>query len=121
MLVLQNSCCSSPTAILYWAMASLFAWIGLSAIGLLWYPLHATSATTILFAMSVGCIANSIRHRTCHCYFDGPLFFAGAAAFLSRQLRVIEFPSFVVWLPLGLGIGVSFYLEWRFASRRLCL
>lgn len=113
----RTSCCTTPTAIGYWALASLFAWIGLGAIGSVWYPLHATSAATILFAMSAGCIANWARNRTSHCYFDGPLLFAGAAAFLLRQLRVIQFPSFAVWLPLGLGIGISFYLEWRLTSR----
>src|ERR1043166_2511030 len=120
MLSPRHACSSSRTAIMYWALVSLLAWIGLGALGLLWYPLHATSASTILFAMSAGCVANWARHRTCHCYFDGPLLSAGAAAFLLRQLGVIQFPSFVVWLPLGLGIGVSFYLEWRLAARRRC-
>jgi hypothetical protein len=105
---------------MYWAIASVLAWIGIGATGLLWYPLHWNSASTILFAMSVGCIANWRRNRTCHCYFDGPLFFAGAVAFLVRQLGMIQFPSSLVWLALGIGIGVSFYLEWRLASRGHC-
>lgn len=67
--------------------------------------------------MPAGCIANWTRNHTCHCYFDGPLLFAGAAAFLARQLGLIQFPSFVVWLPLGLGIGISFYFEWRLTRR----
>ena len=120
MLIPRNACCSSRTAIMHWTIVSLLAWIGLGVMGLFWYPLHATSATTILFAMSAGCVVNWARNRTCHCYFDGPLFFAGGAAFLSRQLGVIQFHSFVVWLPLGLGIAVSFYLEWRLASCRRC-
>jgi hypothetical protein len=85
--------------------------------GLFWYPLHASSASTILFAMSAGCLANWIRNHTCHCYFDGPLLFVAAAAFLLRQLRLIQFPSSLVWVPLGLGIGISFYLEWRLSVR----
>lgn len=108
---------STPAAIVYWILVSLFGWLALSAIGLFWHPLHATSAITILFAMSAGCFANWIRNRTCHCYFDGPLLLAGGAAFLLRRLGVIRFPSFLVWLPLGLGVGISFYLEWRLASK----
>ncbi|MBV9502265.1 MAG: hypothetical protein JO138_23095 [Acidobacteriaceae bacterium] len=105
---------------MFWAMVSVLAWLGLSAIGVFWYPLHASSASTILFAMSAGCLANWVRNRTCHCYFDGPLFFAGAAAFLLRQLSVVKFSSFMGWLPLGAAIAISFYLEWRFATRRRC-
>jgi hypothetical protein len=113
----RHFCCSSPAAIMYWAVVSVFAWIGLGALGLFWYPLHATSATTILFAMSAGCFANWRRNRTYHCYVDGPLLLAGATAFLLRQLHLIQFASLAVWLPLGLGIGISFYLEWRVAVR----
>ena len=115
-----NACCSTRAAITYWAIISVLAWIGLGAIGLFWYPLHASSATTILFAMSAGCAANWARNHTWHCFFDAPLFLAGATAFLLRQLGVIQFSSFLVWLPLGLGIGTSFYLEWRLASRDRC-
>jgi hypothetical protein len=112
----RNLCRSSGAAIIYWVIASVLAWIGLSAIGLVWHPSHATSAITILFAMSAGCVANWARHRTCHCYFDGPLLFA--AAFLLRQLGVVRFPSFLVWVVLALGIAISFYLEWRLARDR---
>src|SRR6516164_1218818 len=109
----RNLCRTSRAAIMYWAIVSVFAWVGLSAIGLVWRPLHATSAITVLFAMSAACVANGLRNRTCHCYFDGPLLFAGAAAFLLRQIGVVQFPSSLVWLPLALGIALSFYLEWR--------
>jgi len=106
---------------MYWVIASFgLAWIGLSAIGLIWYPLPATSAVTILFAMSAGCVANWVRNRTCHCYFDGPVLFAGALAFLLRQVGVVRFPSFLVWLLLTLGIAISFYLEWRLTSADRC-
>jgi hypothetical protein len=105
---------------MYWAIISVFAWLGLSAIGLIWHPLHATSAITVLFAMSAGCVANGLRNRTCHCYFDGPLLFAGGAAFLLRQVGVVQFPSFLVWLLLALGIAISFYLEWRLTSGDRC-
>jgi hypothetical protein len=116
----RNLCRTSPAAIMYWAIVSVLAWVGLSAIGLVCQPLHATSAITILFAMSAACMANGLRNRTCHCYFDGPLLFAGAVAFLLRQLGVVQFPSFLVWLVLALGITISFYLEWRLTSRDRC-
>ena len=115
--MLANSCRTSPTTVAYWTIISIFAWLGLSAIGLIWYPLHATSATTILLAMSVGCVANWVRNRTCHCCFDGPLLFASAAAFLLRQIGIVRFPSFVVWSVLAVGTAISFFLEWRVTSK----
>ena len=116
----RNLCRTSGAAAMYWAIVSVLVWIGLSAIGLIWRPLHATSAITVLFAMSAGCVANWARYRTCHCYVDGPLFFAGAAAFFLRQLGVVQFPSFLVWLLLALGVAISFYLEWHLASGDRC-
>src|SRR6266852_5610615 len=110
---LRKLCRSSSAAITYWAIVSALTWLGLTAIGLIWYPLHPTSAITILFAMSAGCMANGVRNRTCRCYFDGPLLFAGAAAFLLRQVSVVQFSCSLVWFPLALGMAISFYLEWR--------
>jgi hypothetical protein len=72
-----------------------------------WYPLHANSASTILFASSAGCFANWARNQTYHCYFDGPLVLAGGAAFLLWQFSVIRFPIFVAWALLAVGIGTS--------------
>jgi hypothetical protein len=95
---------------------SPFAWIVLGTIGHFWYPLHATSASTILFASSAGCFANWARNRTYHCYFDGPLLLAAGAAFLLWQISVIRFPIFVAWALLAAGIGISFYVERRLKS-----
>jgi hypothetical protein len=55
---------------------SVVAWGVLSLIGLYWFPLHALSAATILFAMAIGCVANWLRNRTLHCAITGPLFSA---------------------------------------------
>ncbi len=59
----KGACCSSPAAMCYWLSASLVAWGVLSLIGIYWQPLHGSSATTILFAMAIGCAANWLRNR----------------------------------------------------------
>jgi len=54
----KRACCSSPAAMCYWLAASLIAWGVLGAVGNYWHPLHWYSASTILFAMGAGCVAN---------------------------------------------------------------
>jgi len=77
----KKTCCSSPPAICYWFATSLLAWAVLSVVGVFWHPLHAASATTILFAMATGCGANWLRNRTYHCAITGPLFLIAGAVF----------------------------------------
>src|SRR5215471_4859989 len=84
--------------------ATIFAWAILSLIGVIWRPLHASSAITILFAMSAGCFANWIRNHTYHCFIDGPLFLVAGALFLVRGFGFVQFPSWAVWLPLFIGV-----------------
>ncbi len=117
----RNACCSSLAAIMYWLGATVVAWAILSFIGLIWEPLHAASAITILLAMSAGCFANWARHRTYHCSIDGPLFLAAGVLFLFRKLGVFQVSAMMIWIPLFIGVAVSFWLEWRLArSRQSC-
>lgn len=101
---------------MYWLGATIIAWAILSIIGLVWEPLQPTSAITILFAMSAGCFANSLRNCTYHCFFDAPLLLAAGVIFLLRKYDFFYVPAWTVWLPLLLGVAISFYLEWRFAK-----
>src|SRR5215471_19075551 len=117
MLSRKNACCTSPAAAMFWFCATVVAWGILSLIGALWQPLHATSAITVLFAMSAGCFANWNRNRTYHCSIDGPLFLVGGGLFLLRTLGIVDFPSWVVWLPLLVGACISFCLEWRISRQ----
>ncbi len=54
-----GACCSSPASMCYWFAVSLMAWGVLSLIGIYWRPLHGSSAVACLFAMAIGCLANS--------------------------------------------------------------
>jgi len=98
-------------------MVSLAAWGLLSLLGLLWHPLHASSAATILFAAAIGCFANWIRNRSFHCSITAWIFLAGGAAFLLGNLGWIHIESRFVWLFVAIGTGVAFILEWRYATR----
>src|SRR5437870_9335645 len=59
----REVCCSSPAAMCYWFATSLIAWGVLGVAGVYWSPLHWYSASTILLAAGIGCIANWLRNR----------------------------------------------------------
>ena len=113
----KGACCSSPASICYWSAASLVAWGVLSLIGIYWHPLHASSATTILFAMAIGCIANWLRNRTFHCAISGPVFLMAAFVFLWSDLTTFRVNIVWVWMFVLMGVGAAFLAEWRYAKR----
>ena len=113
----RQACCSSPSSMCYWCVVSLVAWGLLSLVGLVWHPLHATSAVTILFAAAIGCFANWIKNRTFHCTITAWIFLAGAVAFLLSDTGVIQIEPRFVWPFVAVGTLLSFILEWRYATR----
>ena len=113
----KGACCSSPAAICYWCAISLIAWGVLSLIGLYWRPLHASSATTILFAMAIGCVANWLRNRSLHCVITAPLFLLAAVVFLMSDVSLVHVNDRLVWPFVPVGVGIAFLLEWRYAKR----
>jgi len=98
--------------VVYWCAVSLIAWITLSLFGLLWYPLHASSAATICLATSIGCFANWTKHRTLHCGITGPVFGIAGAIFLFSEVRPVAIHPGIVWVVVAIVTGFSFLLEW---------
>ena len=113
----KGACCSSTAAICYWCATSLIAWGVLSLIGLYWRPLHASSATTILFAMAIGCVGNWLRNRTLHCVITAPLFLLAAVVFLMSDVSLVHVNDRLIWPFVLLGVGIAFLLELRYAQR----
>ena len=111
----KEACCSSPAAMCYWFAVSLIAWGALSLIGIYWRPLHGSSATTILFAMGIGCVANWIRNRTLHCAFTAPLFLIAAVLFLLSEVSIVHVNTVLTWPLVLIGVGAAFLVEWCFA------
>jgi len=113
----QEVCCSSPSSMRYWLAVSVVAWGVLSLIGIYWYPLHASSAVTILLAAAVGCFANWFKNRTLHCGMTGPLFLVGAVLLLPTNMHLLHIEPSLVWPIIVICTGISFVVEWRYSRR----
>jgi hypothetical protein len=101
----------------YWFTASMLAWGLLSLMGMYWGPLDASSASTILLAAGIGCIANWLKNRTFHCGITAPLFLMGGIAFLLSDAQIVHIEPRFVWAFVLLGVGIAFLLEWKYARR----
>jgi hypothetical protein len=113
----QSVCCTSPAAACYWFAASLIAWAVLSIVGKYLHPLRWYSASTILLAMSIGCVANWLKNRSFHCSITAWLFLLGGVLFLLTDLRILRVNVALLWSCLFIGAAIAFLLEWRLARR----
>ena len=114
---INEACCSSPASIRFWFVASVLAWGLLCLLGIYLGLLRPYSASTIVLAAGVGCIANWIRNRTLHCGITAPLFLIAGTLFLLSDARIVLIePPFVLAFVL-LGVGIAFLLEWKYARR----
>ena len=112
-----RACCSSRSFVLYWCSVSLLAWGAISLVGIYWHPLHASSAVTICLAVAIGCAVNGLRNRTLHCAITGPAFLIAGAVFLLSDMGLSAINSRFVWPFVAVVTGISFLLEWLYASR----
>jgi hypothetical protein len=101
----------------YWFAVSLIAWGGLAFIGIYWAPLRATSPATIFLAMAIGCVANFLRNRTLHCVITAPVFLIIGLLLLLSDAGVIHLSREWLWPAVLLGVGIAYFLEWRYAQR----
>ena len=113
----KGACCTSPAAMCYWFAASLVSWGILSLVGAHWRPLHWNSASTILFAAGIGCVANWLRNRSFHCAITAPLFLLAGLAFLLNDAGIARMNVSLVWSLVCVGTCVAFLSEWKYAKR----
>jgi hypothetical protein len=101
----------------FWFVASLVTWGLLSLIGIYWNPLRAFSATTIYLATGAGCGANWFRNRTLHCGITAPLLLMAGLVSLLAETNIISVDTRLIWPFVVIGVGIAFFLEWRYAGR----
>ena len=106
--------CSSPASMCYWLAASMIAWGLLSLVGFYWRPLAPASASTIVLAAGIGCVANWAKNRTFHCGITAPLLLIAGTVLLLAELRILNVPRWIIWSFVAAGVCVAFLLEMKF-------
>lgn len=101
----------------FWLAASVVAWGLLALLGRYWHPLGPASASTIVLAMGIGCVANWKRNRTLHCAITAPILLVAGTVFVLSDTRLVHIEPEVVWPFVVLGTIVAFSVEGRYARR----
>lgn len=114
--ILSQSCCTTPSAMFFWAAIFLVVYgTGLAA-GSALPALTQYHDTLILVALAVACFFNFARNRTLHCALTGPLFVAAALMAALDESAIWSVPMSAVWGIVLLGVGLAFLVEWRSAA-----
>ena len=93
----------------------MIAWGVLSLVGLYWRPLGRASASTILLAAGIGCVANWRKNRTFHCGITAPLLLIAGTVLLLSDFGTFNVPPWIVWAFVVAGTCVAFLLERKYA------
>ena len=114
---LAQGCCTTPSAIGFWAaMFVLFYGAGL-LLGTVWPGLQHYGDTLILTALAAACFVNFGRNRTLHCGLTGPLFLVGALVAFFMEAGIWNVDQSVLWGVVLVGVAIAFLIEWRTVGR----
>jgi len=114
---LTTSCCTTPSAALFWAvMFVLFYGAGLM-LRAVWPALQPFGDTLILAALAAACVLNFGRNHTLHCGLTGPLFLVGALLALMIEAGIWSLDESVLWTAILIAVALAFFAEWRWGTR----
>ena len=109
----SQSCCTTPSAMCFWATAFIFLYgLGLLA-GSAWPALRAYTDTYLLASLGVACLANFGQNRTLHCGITGPAFLIGALAMGTIESRLWNADPAVIWGVVLIVVAGALIIEWR--------
>ena len=115
---LKQSCCTTPSAIWFWAMMFAAFYVASWLLGAVWPELRDYGDTLILASLAAACFINFSRNRTLHCGLTGPLFLGGAVVAMLMEGEVWNVDQSVLWGVVMVGVAVAFLIEWRTVGRR---
>lgn len=118
--VFAQGCCTTPSAMCFWATAFMLLYGAGLVIGSLRPDLRQYTDTYLLGALGLACLANFGRNRTLHCGLTAPLFLFGAVAMSLIEARLWHADGAAVWGIVLIGVGLSLVIEWRTAGRQSC-
>lgn len=115
---LARSCCTTPSAIGFWAAMFVLFYGAAVLLGTVWPGVQHYGDTVILTALAAACFVNFGRNRTLHCGLTAPLFFVGAIVALFMEAGVWNVAQAVLWGVVLVGVAVAFLIEWRTVGRQ---
>jgi hypothetical protein len=116
-LTRPQGCCTTPSAMCFWAAAFvLFYGAGL-LLGAVWPAVRHYQDTVLLVALAAACFVNFHRNRTLHCVITGPLFLVGAIVVMLAETGILRVDLSALWGVVLLGVGLAFVIEWRTVGR----
>ena len=111
-----RTCCTTPSALCFWAAAFLILYGATLLATELWPAVGEYHLALLLGAIGGACLINAARNRTYHCTITGPLFLILGAVAAADTAGVWDVSRSLVWGAALIGTGVAFLLEYRFAS-----
>lgn len=109
-----EACCTTSAAVRWWTILFVAALVPLIVVAVYWHPFSGAATP---FAAGIACVGNWQKNRTYHCRISGPIFFIAGAVLLVAGMQLVRVNSGFVWILAGVGVLVSFLLEWRYAKR----
>ena len=110
--LLARSCCTTPSAMGFWAAAFVIIYSAALVLTSLWPAGRIFGDTLILGALGAACFINFGRNRTLHCGITGPLFILGAVAAGLIEASIWHLDMAIVWGVVLLGVCLALLLEW---------
>ncbi len=117
-LTLAQSCCTTPSAIWYWAGMFLLLYGAGILLGIIWPAVRQFGDTLILAALGAACFLNFARNRTLHCALTGPVFLLAAGVAALVEVGIWSLDLLAVWGVVLAAVGLAFIIEWRTVGRR---
>ena len=115
---LAQSCCTTPSAIGFWAAIFVLFYGGVLLLGMVRPGLQHYGDTAILTALAAACFVNFGRNRTLHCGLTGPLFLIGAIVAFLMEAGVWRVNQSVLWGVVLIGVAIAFLIEWLTVGRQ---
>jgi hypothetical protein len=113
----SQTCCTSPAAIWFWAVAfAVLYGVALLAKST-WSPLEPYRDTLLLAALAGACFINFGRNRTLHCGLTGPLFLVATIVAALMEAGVWRINEEALWGVVLIGVALAFLIEWRVVGR----
>lgn len=109
----SESCCSTPSAMCFWATAFMILYGAGLLVGAAWPAVGVYRETYTLAALGVACCANFGRNRTFHCGITGPLFILSAAAMALVESSRWRIDGEIIWGVTLVAVGLTLVTEWQ--------